>query len=152
MANFNRVMLMGNLTRDPELKYIQSGSAVCNLRMAINRKYRSKAGEDREEVCYVGVVVWQKQAENVAKYLRKGSPLFVEGRLQSRSWETDDGQKRSTLEVVADRVQFLSSGQKRQAPAGGGDEPFEGETPEPGSNAAAVAGQMGDGQEDDVPF
>lgn len=118
MANFNRVILMGNLTRDPELRYIPNGSAVANLRMAINRTYKSQSGEQKEEVTYVGVVVWGKQAEACAEYLSKGSPVFVEGRLQSRQWETEDGQKRSVLEAVADRVQFL--GRKREE--GGGTE------------------------------
>jgi single-strand DNA-binding protein len=107
MANYNRSLLMGNLTRDPELRYIPNGSAVSNLRLAVNRTYKNQAGEQKEEVTYVNVVVWGKQAENCAEYLSKGSSVFVEGRLQSRQWETDDGQKRSVLEVVADRVQFL---------------------------------------------
>ena len=148
MANYNRVMLMGNLTKDPELKYIQSGAAVTNLRMAINRTYRTQAGEDRSDVTYVGVVVWQKQAENVAKYLKKGSPLFVEGRLQSRSWETDDGQKRSVLEVVADRVQFLG-GPRDGAKGGGKDAPppdVGGAPPAADKDAPDMDG------EDDVPF
>lgn len=98
---------MGNLTRDPELRYIPSGSAVSNLRLAVNRTYKNQSGEMKEEVTYVNIVVWGKQAENCAEYLSKGSPVFVEGRLQSRQWETEEGQKRSTLEVVADRIQFL---------------------------------------------
>ncbi len=150
MANYNRVMLMGNLTKDPELKYIQSGAAVTNLRLAINRNYTTKSGEERKEVCYVGVVVWQKQAENCAKYLHKGSPVFVEGRLQSRSWETDDGQKRSILEVVADRVQFLGSPRDSAAgQTGEGDKPAEdaaGETAPPTGEAPSMD------SEDDVPF
>ncbi len=147
MANYNRVMLMGNLTKDPELKYIQSGAAVVNLRMAINRNYTTKSGEERKEVCYVGVVVWQKQAENCAKYLSKGRPIFVEGRLQTRSWETDDGQKRSVLEVVADRVQFLGS--PRDSGAGGSDGP-----PDAGTENAPPEGKKEPdiGNEDDVPF
>jgi single-strand DNA-binding protein len=107
MANYNRALLMGNLTRDPELRYIPNGSAVTNLRLAVNRTYKNQSGEIKEEVTYVNIVVWGKQAENCAEYLSKGSPIFVEGRLQSRQWETEDGQKRSVLEVVADRVQFL---------------------------------------------
>ncbi len=113
MANYNRTILLGNLTRDPELRYIPNGSAVANLRLAINRTYKNQAGEQKEEVTYVGIVVWGKQAENCAEFLAKGSPVFIEGRLQSRQWETEDGQKRSVLEVVADRVQFL--GRKRSA-------------------------------------
>ena len=107
MANFNKVFLMGNLTRDPELRYIPSGTAVATFTVASNRVYTSSAGEKKEEACFVRVVPWARQAELCGEYLTKGSPVFVEGRLQSRSWETPDGQKRSTLEVVAQNIQFL---------------------------------------------
>lgn len=137
MANFNRVILMGNLTRDPELRYIPNGQAVANLRLAINRTYKTQAGEQKEEVTFVGIVVWAKQAEACAEYLSKGSPVFVEGRLQSRQWETEDGQKRSVLEVVADRVQFL--GRKKEA---GATAPAEEGSAHPGPAAT----------EDDIPF
>ena len=109
MASFNRVLLMGNLTKDPELRYTPQGTAVANLRMAINRKFKSKTGELKEEVCFITAVVWNKQAETCNQYLHKGSPLFVEGRLQSRSWEDASGQKKSVIEVRAERVQFLGS-------------------------------------------
>lgn len=106
MASFNKVLLMGNLTRDPELRFTSNGSALAKFGMAVNRKY--KAGEEwKEEVCFVDITVWGKQAENCAEYLSKGRPVFVEGRLQFSSWETDDGQKRNKLEVVANTVQFL---------------------------------------------
>ena len=118
MASLNRVFLMGNLTRDPEIRYTAGGAAVANLGLASNRTYATKTGEKKEEVCYVRVVVWGKQAENCGQYLSKGSAVFVEGRLQSRSWETDDKQKRNTLEVVALSVQFLSRGSKAGAGAG----------------------------------
>jgi single-strand DNA-binding protein len=108
----NRVILVGNLTKDPELKFIPSGTAVCNLRMATNRKWKDASGEAKEEVCFVGVVVWGKQAEACGEYLKKGSQVLIEGRLQSRSWETDAHEKRSILEVVAERVQFLSIGKR----------------------------------------
>jgi single-strand DNA-binding protein len=110
MPNFNKVFLMGNLTKDPELRYTSGGAPVANLRMAINRVYKMQSGETKEETCFVTVVVWRKQAEAAGEHLKKGDPLFVEGRLQSRSWETDDKQKRSIIEVVADRIQFLSRG------------------------------------------
>jgi len=95
MPNFNKVFLMGNLTKDPELRYTAGGAPVANLRMAINRVYKLQSGETKEDTCFVTVVVWRKQAEAVGEHLKKGDPLFVEGRLQSRSWETDDKQKRS---------------------------------------------------------
>lgn len=110
MANLNRVFLIGNLTRDPELRYIPSGSAVATFTLAINRVYKSQSGEKKEQTSFIRVVVWGRIAEVCGEYLSKGSPVFVEGRLQSRDWETQDGQKRNTVEVVADRVQFLRMG------------------------------------------
>lgn len=126
MANLNRVFLMGNLTRDLELKYGKNGQPVTNARLAVNRAYTTQTGEKKEEVCFVNVVVWGKQAESCGTYLKKGSAIFVEGRLQSRSWETPEGEKRSILEVVADRVQFLDrkkkEGAEEGAPDAGGEE------------------------------
>lgn len=141
MANYNRSLLMGNLTRDPELRYIPSGSAVVTLRMAINRNYKSQSGEQKEEVTYVNVVVWGKQAENCAEYLSKGSSVFVEGRLQSRQWETDDGQKRSILEVVADRVQFLD---RKRSGVPAGESSGSASRPDPGMPVM--------GTDEDIPF
>ncbi len=109
MASLNKVFLIGNLTRDPELRYTPSGLAVVNLRLAVNRRYKDKAGEQKEDVCFVTVTAWDKQAEVCNQYLHKGSPVFVEGRLQSRSWETTDGQKRNVLDIRAERIQFLST-------------------------------------------
>lgn len=143
MPDFNRVILMGRLTKDPELRYTTGGSPVANLRMAVNRVFRTQSGEQKEEVCFVPVVVWGKQAEAVGEYVKKGDPLFVEGRLQSRSWETDDGQKRSTLEVVAVRVQFLSRGSR--SASGGGTEDS--------SDAPPAAGEASPEMSDeDIPF
>ncbi len=108
MANLNKVLLIGNLTRPPELRYTPSGTAVADLRMAVNRNYTTQSGEKREEACFLTVVVWGKQAESCGEYLDKGSQVFVEGRLQTRDWEGKDGQKRTATEVVAERVQFMS--------------------------------------------
>lgn len=141
MPNFNKVLLMGNLTKDPELRYTAGGAPVANLRMAINRVYQSKTGEKKEDVCFITVVVWQKQAESVGEYLKKGDPLFVEGRLQSKTWETEDKQKRTTIEVVAERIQFLSRGK------GGGT--GEGVPVEEESAAPSPANS---GSEEDIPF
>ena len=107
MASLNKVFLIGNLTRDPELRYIPSGVAVANLRLAVNRRYKDKSGELKEDTCFVTVTAWDKQAEACNQFLKKGRPVFVEGRLQSRSWETTDGQKRNTIDVRAERIQFL---------------------------------------------
>ena len=109
MASLNKVFLIGNLTRDPELRYTPAGVAVTNLGLAVNRRFRDKTGEVKEDVCFLTVTVWDKQAEACSQYLQKGSPIFVEGVLQSRSWETSDGQKRSTIDVRAERVQFLGT-------------------------------------------
>lgn len=110
MASLNKVFIMGNLTRDPELRYVPSGTAVASFTVAVNRVYTSQAGEKKEEVSFIRVVVWGRRAEVCGEYLSKGSPVFVEGRLQSRSWEAQDGQKRNTIEVIADNVQFLRGG------------------------------------------
>ena len=109
MANLNRVFLIGNLTRDPELRYTTSGTAVTNLRIAVNRRYKTQTGEMKEETAFMTVVAWGKQAETCSQFLSKGKPVFVEGRLQMRSWEDPNGQKRNVLEVRASRVQFLGS-------------------------------------------
>jgi len=108
MASFNKVLLIGNLTKDPELRYTPQGTAVVNLRMAVNRKFRDRNSQEfKEETCFITAVVWDKQAESCNQYLHKGSSLLVEGRLQSRSWEDASGQKRNVIEVRAERVQFL---------------------------------------------
>ena len=108
MASFNKVILMGNLTRTPELRYTPGGQAVCEMGLAVNRKF-SANGQDKEEVCFVDIVVWAKQAESCGKYLQKGSAVLVEGRLQYDAWEDKEGKRRSRLRVTAERVQFLSS-------------------------------------------
>lgn len=112
MASLNKVLLIGNLTRDPELRYIPNGSAVASFTLAMNRVYKLQTGEKKEEVSFIKVVVWGRMAEVCGEYIKKGSPVFVEGRLQSRSWDGPDGQKRSAVEVIALNVQFLSSGQR----------------------------------------
>lgn len=109
-ANLNKVMLIGNLTRDPELRYLPSGQAVTTFSIACNRTYVAKTGEKKEEVSFIRIVVWARRAEVCNEYLKKGSAVFVEGRLQSRSWDAPDGSKRSAVEVIADNVQFLSRG------------------------------------------
>lgn len=114
-ASLNRVFLIGNLTRDPELRYLPSGQAVASFTVAVNRTYASQTGERKEDTSFIRVVVWARRAEVCNEYLRKGSPVFVEGRLQSRSWEAQDGTKRSSIEVVANNVQFLNRGGKGPA-------------------------------------
>ena len=118
MASLNKVFLMGNLTRPPELRYTPSGTPVADLRLAVNRAYTTQGGEKRQDTCFLTVVVWGRQAESCGEYLDKGSPILVEGRLQTRDWETKDGQRRNVVEVVADRVQFMGRG-KAAVPAEG---------------------------------
>ncbi len=118
MASLNKVLLIGNLTRDPEIRYTPQGTAVANLGLAVSRKFRDKAQELREEVCFITVVVWSKMAEACNQYLHKGSPIFVEGRLTLRSWEDNTGKKRNVIEVRAERVQFL--GKSNQGATGQG--------------------------------
>jgi len=102
----NKIVVVANLTKDPELRYTPNGTAVCNLRLAINRKYKS--GEEfKEETCFITAIVWGKRAENCNEYLKKGNPIFIEGRLQSRSWDGQDGKKQYATEIVAENIQFL---------------------------------------------
>ena len=140
MIEVNKVFLSGRLTQDPELRYTPSGVAVTTLRMAVNTTFFSKESDKREEVCYINVTVWRKRAESCVEYLRKGSPVFVEGRLQSRNWETQDGQKRTAIEIQSDRVQFLewAGESERSAPRDAGGPPSDGP---PGPDEA-----------DDIPF
>ncbi len=121
MTDLNRVFLAGNLTRDPEVRYIPSGTAVADLQLAISRRYKTAAGEPKEDVCYVPVTAWGRQAETAGQYLKKGSAVLIEGSLRYKQWESN-GEKRSRLEVNADRVQFLDR-LKRAGDAPGGTAP-----------------------------
>lgn len=114
MASLNKVMLIGNLTQDPEVRRTPTGTAVSTLRLAVNESYQNKSGEKVEKTIFLDVDVWDRQAENCQQYLAKGSPVFIEGRLQMDTWDDKEtGQKRSRLKVRAERVQFLSSGPRR---------------------------------------
>ena len=118
MASYNRVIMMGNLTREPEFKQLPSGQAVCRLGLASNRTFKNRqTGATTQEVCFVDVDVWGAQGENCHKYLEKGRPVLVEGRLKLDSWE-QDGQKRSRHSIVADRVTFLQGGNEESIGAG----------------------------------
>lgn len=130
MASFNKVILMGNLTRDPEVRFTPTGTAVASFSLAVNRRFK-QGDEYKDEVSYIDIVVFGKQAENCGQYVGKGDAVLIDGRLQQRRWETDDGQKRSKVEVVADNVTFMP---KRQ---GGG-------ASETSYNAPPV--------DDDIPF
>lgn len=148
MASYNKVLLMGNLTKDPELRYTPQGTAVANLRMAVNRRYRDKNQELKEEVCFITAVVWNKQAETCNQYLHKGSSCFVEGRLQSRSWEDNTGAKRSVIEVRAERVQFMGApAAKQQGAAAPAQEPAEELSNEPSTESTWLGESEGEANE-----
>jgi single-strand DNA-binding protein len=142
MADINRVVLTGRLTRDVELRTIPSGTSVAQFGMAVNRRRKNDAGEWVEEANFFNIVVWGRQGENCANYIHKGSPVAIEGRLQSRSWETEDGQKRNVVEVVADNVQFL--GTREGGSSQGGQQE--------NSKDAGGFTEINSGSEADVPF
>lgn len=125
MASLNKVMLIGNLTRDPEVRFTPKGNAVCDMAIAVNRRYLSDSGERVEEVTYLDIVLWNKQAELAGQYLAKGRSVFIEGRLQMDSWEDKaTGQKRTKVRIVCENMQFLDS--KGGAAGGGGGGNYQG--------------------------
>ena len=150
MASFNKVILLGNLTRDPEVRYTPKGSAVCDLGVAVNRQYTLDSGEKREEVTFVDVVLWARLAEIAGEYLKKGRPIFIEGRLQMDSWEDkQSGQKRTKLRVIGETMQLL-----------GGRPPGAGGAPEGGEEGKAARVKTtpppkpagGEPDADEIPF
>jgi single-strand DNA-binding protein len=148
MASFNKVILVGNLTRDPELRYTPKGTAIAKVGLAVNRVWRNEAGETKEEVTFVDIDVFGRTAENVGQYMRKGRPILIEGRLRLDQWDDKQtGQKRSKLGVVAETVQFLGS------PTGGSNAGGEGgETGRrPATVAAPAPAAAGEGPEPDAP-
>ena len=160
MASFNRVILMGNLTADPEVKYVASGTAVTDIRMAVNRYWFDKqTNERKEETTFVDVTLWGRQAEVAGEYLAKGRPVLIEGRLQLDTWEDrESGQKRSKLRVVGEHMQLLSSGGGGGGGGGGGSRPAR--SSGGGSGGGGGGGYQADDEpsyqgqvpEDDVPF
>jgi len=121
MSSFNKVILLGNLTRDPESRTTTNGTTICKLGMAVSRQYSTKDGERREETTFVDIDAFGKQAEVITKFMRKGRPLMVEGRLKLDQWETNDGQKRSKLGVVLENFQFVG-GRQDEGESGGRDD------------------------------
>lgn len=130
MAGLNKVMIIGNIGTDPEMRYTANGNAVTTFRMAVNRNYSGPDGERREETEWFSVVTWNKLAETCSQYLQKGRSAYVEGRLQTRSWEGPDGQKRYRTEVIANTVQFLDRTQAAALPESGPAEGPEGPPPD----------------------
>jgi single-strand DNA-binding protein len=151
MASFNKVILVGNLTRDPELRYTPKGLAIAKIGLAVNRVWKSETGESKEEVTFVDIDAFGKQAETIAQYLKKGSPLLMEGRLRLDQWDDKQtGQKRSRLGVVLEAFQFLGGGNRAEGGA---------EAPRRPAAAAAPAGaapsaepEAAEPEQDDVPF
>jgi single-strand DNA-binding protein len=142
MANINRVVLVGNLTRDPELRHTPSGTAVCKLRLAVNTRQKDASGQWGDKPNYFDVTVWGNQGESCAQYLAKGRPVGVDGRLDWREWEAQDGTKRQAVEIIADTVQFL-----------GGRDQAAGEPQFVPANASTESADFGQsGTDDDIPF
>lgn len=152
MASYNRVILLGNLTRDPEVRYTPQGTAVCDVGLAVNERRKNSAGEWIDEVVYVDVTLWGRTAEVAGEYLTKGSPVLIEGRLRLDTWESQDGQKRSRLRVVGERMQMLGARGGSEG-AGGGSARQRRPAASAGSSAAADDIPPADiPPDDDVPF
>jgi len=157
MANFNKVLLMGNLTRDPEVRYTPKGTAIATIGLAVNRTWSNDAGEKKEEVTFVDVDVWGKQAETIGQYMSKGRPIFIEGRLKLDQWDDkESGQKRSKLKIVCEGFQFIGAPKGNaevsdQPPAARPQRP----TGKPAAKSSAaeeqVAPPTGEG-DDNIPF
>lgn len=142
MATFNKVILVGNLTRDPELRVTPKGTAICTFGLAVNRQFKDENGQNRDEVLFIDVEAWGKQGELVSKYLSRGSPALVEGRLKLDQWEDkQSGEKRSKIKLVLENVQFLSASPKNEDPADAADEQS---APEESAPAAAPVAPTSD--------
>ena len=152
MASFNRVIVLGNLTRDVEVKYLQNGTAVCDVGLAVNEKQKAADGRWVESTVFLDITLWGRTAEVAGEYVSKGSPVLIEGRLKLDTWQTNDGQKRSKLKVVGERMQMLGTKKERQqseysAPVDEGPAPWERDAVED------MAKQAADPPEDDgIPF
>jgi single-strand DNA-binding protein len=146
--SFNKIIVVGNLGRDPELRYTPQGAAVCNFSIATNEKKRDKAGDLQDVTTWFRVTLWNKQAENASKYLTKGSPVYIEGRLRIEEWADKDGKNRFTLEVNATDMQFLSGGSRSEESSGnyGAEDNFS--TPNISNERSATASPT----DDDIPF
>jgi single-strand DNA-binding protein len=158
MASLNKVLLMGNLTRDPEVRYTPKGTAVGDLAIAVNDSYKAQDGTVKETVTYIDIEVWGRQAETCKQYLQKGRPVFIEGQLRLDQWE-QEGQKKSKLKVRADRVQFLGSppGRTGGTYSGGGGRSTDSDASEPARPSRPAASASEEARpplqdEDDIPF
>lgn len=162
MASFNKVILMGNLTRDPELRVTPKGTAVCQLGLAVNSTYKDKEGNTKEDVTFVDVDVFGRQAEVIAKYMAKGRPILIEGRLKLDSWESKEGDKRSKLKVILENFQFVGArGDSGGESGGGGDSGGGGSSGDdnppprraaPRASTSPAGAKPANVDEEDVPF
>ena len=155
MAAINRVVLVGNLTRDPELRHTPSGTAVCNLRLAVNTRRKDETGQWVDKPNYFDITVWGNQGERCAQYLTKGRPVAIDGRLEWREWETPNGDKRQSVDIIADAVQFLGSRDDNGGGQSGGftprsDVPVDDRDFQPATAAATPSN--GAPSDDDIPF
>lgn len=146
MASLNKVMLIGRLGKDPEIRYTQSGTAVASFSIATSEKFKNKAGEYEEKTEWHNIVLWQKLAELAGEYLSKGSEVFIEGRIQTRKWQDNSGNDRYTTEIVGDRMQFLSKKGDKQANGSAGS---TGQSTPSGANNSSDEPPF---QDDDIPF
>ena len=140
MANFNKVFLMGRLTRDPELRYTKNGTAVCKFGLAVNSTFGGKDAARQEKTTFIDITAWERRAEVITEYFKKGSPIFLEGRLELDQWETENKEKRSKLYVVAERFEFLERAPKSE---GGAAE---------GAASSGSAPDLPMPKEDEIPF
>jgi single-strand DNA-binding protein len=152
MANFNKVLLMGNLTRDPQLSYLPSQTPVVEFGLAVNRKWTGKDGESKEETCFVDCRAFSRLAENINKYMRKGRPIFVEGRLVFEQWTAQDGSKRSKHRIHVDNCQFLGAGPGAPAGTTGGGETGPDSQVGPETDGQAGPAKGANPPADDIPF
>jgi single-strand DNA-binding protein len=150
-TNINSVVVTGNLTKDPELRHLDSGTAVCKLRIAVNSRRKNASGEWVDKPNYFDVTVWGAQGENCATYLSKGRPVAVQGRLEWREWESSEGGKRQSVEIIADSVQFLGS---RDGSGGGNGNGFtpQSDVPADTSDFQSEPASVGSSADDDIPF
>lgn len=153
MANLNRVLLIGNLTRDPELRVTPKGSSICQFGLAVNRTFKDASGQQREETTFVDIEAWGRQGEVISKYCTKGRPLFVEGRLRFDSWDDKNtGQKRSRLSVVLENFQFIGGRGDDQGPGGSGGDEAAPRSSSPPARQPAPPPAADDNLDEDVPF
>jgi single-strand DNA-binding protein len=148
-ASINRVILVGNLTRDPELRHTPSGMPVCSLRIAVNARRKDETGQWVDKPNYFSVTVWGQQGENCAQYLSKGRPVAVDGRLEWREWQDQSGNKRQSIDIIADSVQFLGS---REGGENGGRFTPQSDVPADTADFAQAPVASGNSTDDDIPF